>query len=80
MSLIQLLSRCQAFLAGKVDLCFDLTFQAGDPDHEKFIEIIGGNRQEPQPFQQWVVGIVCFLENAFVECEPGQFPIDEAIG
>ena len=28
-----------------------LAFQAGDPDHEKLVEIVGGNRQETHPFE-----------------------------
>ena len=57
-----------------------LAFQAGNPDHEKLVEIVGGNRQETHPFEQRVGNVLGLLEHATIEMEPGQFPIDETIG
>ena len=51
----QLLPRRQTFLAGNINLSFDLTAQSGNPDHEKFIKVVGGDGQEPKPFKQWVL-------------------------
>ncbi len=73
----QLLGRGQTVLAQHPDPLADLTFQAGDADHVEFIEIIGRDRQEPQPLQERMAGVVALLEHPFVERQPGQFPVEE---
>ena len=55
-----------------------LATQAGHTDHEELIEVSAGNRQEPKPFQQRVVGVLCFFQHAPVELQPADFPVEIA--
>ena len=56
-----------------------LPLQAGDADHEEFIEIAAGDRQEPQALKQRVVLVLAFLKNAPVEFQPGYLPVHEPV-
>ena len=56
-----------------------LADQAGDADHEEFVEIVGGDRQEAQPLQQRMVADCRFLQHAAVEFEPRHLAVDEAV-
>ena len=62
-----------------VDARQHLPDQAGDADHEEFVEIVGRDRQEPQPLEQRMVRVRRFFQHAPVELEPGQLAIDEAL-
>src|SRR6516165_153692 len=54
-----------------------LALEAGNADHEEFIEVVGGNRQKPNTLEQGM-GVVCrLLEYSAVELEPRQLAIDE---
>src|SRR6516165_6494107 len=54
-----------------------LALEAGNADHEEFVEVVGGNRQKPNTLEQGM-GVVCrLLEHAAVELEPRQLAIDE---
>src|SRR5262249_40991410 len=56
-----------------------LALEAGNADHEEFIEVVGGNRQKPNTLEQGV-GVVCrLLEYSAIELEPRQLAIDEAL-
>ena len=57
-----------------------LRLDAGDPDHEELVKVIGGNRQEPDPFERGMAGIDRFLEHPAIEMQPGQLAVDEAFG
>ena len=50
--------------------------QPGDADHEEFVEVAGGDRQEAQPLQQRVLVVAGLLQHAPVEGEPAQFPVE----
>ena len=50
--------------------------QRGDPHHEKFVEIVRGNCQEFDPFEQRVRVGPRLREHPFVECEPAQLPVN----
>ena len=56
-----------------------LALQAGDPDHEEFVEIVGRNREKPDPFQQRMSLVSRLLEHTAIEMQPGQLPVDEAL-
>ena len=58
----------------------NLRLDAGDPDHEELVKVIGGNRQKPDPLQRGMAGIDRFLEHPAVEMQPGQLAVDEAFG
>src|SRR5262249_25778956 len=54
-----------------------VAFEAGSAEHEKLIEIVGGNRQKPNTLEQGM-GVGCrFLEDPAVELQPRQLTIDE---
>ena len=54
--------------------------QAGDADHEEFVEIVGRNRQEAQPLEQRMTAVVRFLQHPAVEFQPRQLAVDEPLG
>ena len=74
----QLLGRGQSVRTAGDDAGAHLALEAGHAHHEKFVQVVGGNRQEPHPFQQRVAGIARLFEHAAVEMEPGQFAVDES--
>ena len=77
---VQLLQRGAAVGAAFGDAFADLRLDAGDADHEEFIKVIGGNRQESHPLQRGMAGIDRFLQHAAIEMQPGQLAVDEALG
>ena len=44
--------------------------QSCDADHEKFIQIPGGDGNEPQPFQKGIGRDLCFIQHPVVEVDP----------
>ncbi len=56
-----------------------LTLEAGDADHEEFVEIGAGDRQEAQPLQQRMGAVAGLLQHAAVEREPAQLPVEIAL-
>ena len=56
-----------------------MRLQAGDADHEEFVEIAGGDRKEAQPLQEGVFRVARLLQHAPVEGEPAQLPIEIAL-
>ena len=68
--------------AGHIGLVFSCVFvqqhlvlQAADVHHEKLIQIALENRQKAQPFTQRQTGILCLLQNAFVEPQPRKLTV-----
>ena len=57
-----------------------LPLQAGDADHEEFVEIAPRNRQEAQPLEQGMRRIARLLHHPPVEGEPRQFAVEKAVG
>ncbi len=56
-----------------------LSFEPGNADHEELIEVVGGNRQEPNAFEQRM-GLGCRLfEDPPVELQPRQLTIDKSL-
>jgi hypothetical protein len=76
----QLLRRGQSVRALLDDALGHLVLQAGDADHEEFVEVVGGNRQEPQPLQHRMALVFGLLQHAAVEMQPGELPVDEPLG
>ena len=48
--------------------------------HEKLIEVRAEDGEELQPFHEGVGGVLGLLEDAEIEVEPAQLPVDEAVG
>src|SRR5262245_5494732 len=57
-----------------------LTFQPSHANHEKFIKVVGRNREEAHAFEQRMVLVCRFFQNASIEVKPGQFAVDEPLG
>jgi hypothetical protein len=62
------------------DAQLQLALQAGHADHEKLIEIVGGNGKKPDALQQGLGVVGCFLEHPTIEMQPRQFAVDESLG
>ena len=75
----ELFSRGQTVLGGRRDARTRLPIEARNAHHEEFIEIVGGDRQEPQLLEQRMVAVPRFQQDAVVETEPGQLAVDEAV-
>ena len=76
---IQLLLRRVPVGTAGDDLFAHLPGETGDADHEKFIQVGGGDGQEAQALQQRELGIGRLVENAAIELEPRELAIDEPI-
>jgi len=59
---------------------FQLPLQSCDPDHEEFIEIVGEDGDELDPFDERVDRGTGFRKDPPVEFEPGEFAVDEERG
>ena len=75
---LELLGGRQPVLAHGLDAGEILAFEPGHPHHIEFVEIVRRDRQEAQPFEQRMAQVVGLGENALVEGEPGELPVDEA--
>jgi hypothetical protein len=53
--------------------------QAGDADHEEFVEVVRRDRQEAQLLEQRMAEVPRLFQDAAVELQPGQLAIDEAV-
>ena len=73
----KLLGRGQALGTLGGDAGAHLRPQTGDAHHEEFVEVVGRDRQEPQPLEQRMAAVGGFLEHAPVEIEPGELAVDE---
>ena len=59
----------------------DLGLEAGDPDHEELIKVIGGNRQKSHAFQRGMAGIDRLSSSTRrLKCSQRKLAIDEAFG
>jgi hypothetical protein len=74
----QLLFRGQVLRGPGGDAGRHLPLQSGHPDHVEFIEVAGADRQEAKPLQQGMGRVHRLFENALVEGQPAEFPVDEA--
>ena len=79
MDQLQLLGRGPPVGRQPVDAGPHLGPQTGDADGVELIEIGRGNRQEPQPFQHRLTGVVRRFEDAPVEGEPGHLAVQEPL-
>ena len=52
--------------------------EAGDAHHDELVEVLARDRQEAQPLEQRMVGVLRFLQHAPVELQPGNLAVDEA--
>src|SRR4051794_41637026 len=59
--------------------CLDLLAQAGDSDLEEFVEVVGDDGQELDPLEEWVSLVTRLVQDARVELEPGQLPVEVGV-
>ena len=59
---------------------FQLPLQSCNPDHEEFIEVVGEDGDELDPFDERVDRGTGFRQDPPVEFEPGEFAVDEEGG
>ena len=76
----ELLGRTKPVGTALGDALAHLGLDAGHPDHEEFIKVVGGNRQEPDALQRGMARIDRFLQYPAIEMQPGKLPVDEAFG
>jgi hypothetical protein len=58
----------------------DTTLQPGHPDHEELVEVGAEDRQELDPLQQGHSLVLGLGQDAAVELQPGQLPVDQRLG
>src|SRR5215469_14504719 len=75
-----LLCRSKTIGAWRGDAFIDHRFQTRDAHHVELVEVRGGDGKEPQPLKERVTLILCLFENAPVERQPREFPVDETLG
>jgi hypothetical protein len=61
-------------------IAFHLLLQAGDADFEKLIEVRADDAEEFQAFQQRILRVHGFVQDALVEFQPAQLAIEETRG
>ena len=66
----ELLGRSKPFRALGADTFAHLRAEAGHAHHEKFVEVVGGDRQEFEPLKERVPAVRRFLEHAAIKIEP----------
>ena len=74
----ELLGRGQAVGRALLDARELLALEAGDADHEEFVEIVARDGEEAQPLEQGMGRVARLLEHAPVEGEPGQLAVEIA--
>src|SRR5205085_29444 len=47
-----------------------------DADHEELVQVGRTDREELQPFKQWMAAHACLGKDALVELEPAQLAVD----
>ena len=77
---VELFSGIEAIGRACRDPLAHLPFETGYAHHEEFIEVGGGNREEADAFEQWMVLVERLFENTPVELQPGELAIDETVG
>ena len=50
--------------------------QRRDAHHEEFVEVVRGNRQKLDAFEEWMAVGARLVEDAFVECEPAHLTVE----
>ena len=77
--LCKLLARREPVRAPGRDALAHLRLEARDADHEELVEVVGGDRKEPDLLEQRVLRVFGLLQDPAVEMQPGQLPVDEPL-
>ena len=73
----ELFRRGQAVRTALGNALAHLGLDAGDPDHEELIKVIGRNRKKSHPFKGRMAGIDRLLQHPAIEVQPGKLAINE---
>ena len=73
----QLLGRGQSIRTLRQNALPQLALETGDAHHEKFVKIVGGNRQKPHTFEQRMMLVGRLFEHSPIEMKPRQLTVDE---
>ena len=57
--------------------CLDLAPEAGHADLEELVEVVGEDREELDPLEQWGPAVACLVEHAGVELDPRQLAVED---
>ena len=77
---VELLGHRHAVRAHSLDAGPHLPAQTRDANHVELVEVGGRDGEEAQPLQKRMVGVFRFLQHTLIEGQPGQLPVDEALG
>ena len=58
----------------------DLFLEPGHPNLEEIVEVLAEDRQEPDPLENGQLGVLRHGQDALVEIEPGELPVEVAGG
>ena len=75
-----LLAWAQSARARHGDAGVDAALETGDADHEELVEIAGEDRREARAFDDRDRLVLRKFEHAFVEFEPAELAVEEAVG
>ncbi len=75
-----LLAWAQSARARHGDAGVDAALETGDTDHEELVEIAGEDRREARAFDDRNRLVLREFEHAFVEFEPAELAVEEAVG
>ena len=73
---LELLFRIQPIGAHVVQPGLELLDRRRDPDHEELVQVAADNGEELDPFEERVARVACLLQDALVEGQPAQVPVD----
>ena len=75
----ELLRRGQAIGRPQIDILQLLPLEPGNANGEEFVEIGARNRQEAEPFEQWVGPVHRLFQHPLVEGQPGKLAVEIAL-
>ena len=55
---------------------FDLLLEARHPHHEELGQVRGDDREELQPLEEWIPLVEGFLQDATLEGQQAELPVD----
>src|SRR5437899_5928091 len=79
LNLIKRFGRTQSIRSNIARFAFDLLFDTGDADLEKFVQVRTENAKKLYPLDQRLGRILRLLQNPAIELEPAQLAINEIL-
>src|SRR5206468_10141525 len=79
LNLIKRFGRTQSIRSNIARFAFDLLFDTGDADLEKFVQVRTENAKKLYPLDQRLGRILRLFEDSSIEFEPAQLAVDEIL-